>query len=112
MTRDDDSSRTTYADISSDAELRIRGHLHEIREINDQIIGSRQGFPKAETGYKKTLVNTAVIANIGIVDEVASHIKQEIRCTGERPSNRKIRRFARSEVSEAGFPANEYLNTA
>lgn len=112
MSRVDDFPRAMYADISSDAELRIRGHLHEIREINDEVIGSRQGLPKAETGYKKTLVNTAAVANIGVADEVASHIKQEIRRTRERPSNRKVRRFARSEVSKAGFPANEYLNTA
>lgn len=101
-----------YADITNDAELRIRGHLHEIKEINDETIGSRQGYPKAESGYKKTLVNTILVANMGVTDEVASHIKGEIRRTGERPPNRKIRRFARSAVSDAGFPANEYLNTA
>ena len=101
-----------YGDINSDAELRIRGHLHEIREINDEVIGSRQGFPKAEDGYKKTLVNTVGVANVEIADAVAAYIKREIRRTGGRPPNRKIRRFARSEVSEAGFPANEYLNKA
>jgi hypothetical protein len=66
----------------------------------------------AEMGYKTTLLNVAECADASAVDEVAAHIKQEILNQGERPANRKVRRTARSIVSQAGYPANNYLNTA
>ena len=34
-----------------DVELRIKGHLYEIQEINDEVIGGQQGWPMAKTGY-------------------------------------------------------------
>lgn len=100
-----------HPEIGKDMELRIRGHLHEIREINDEVLESRQGYPKAEEGYQKSLFSAATCADMAVVDEVAERIKEEFRRTGNRPTNRKIRRNARAMVSEAGYPTDQYLNT-
>jgi hypothetical protein len=98
--------------IDQDLELRIRGHLHEIAEINDDVIGSRQGFHMAEAGYIKTLVNVAECTDESAVDDVADWIKEYIRDRDERPKNRRVRRIARKKVTDMGYPANDYLNAA
>jgi hypothetical protein len=36
-------------------DLRIKGHLYELGEINDDVLGTRQGFHAAEQGYESTL---------------------------------------------------------
>lgn len=95
-----------------DIELRIKGHLYEIQEVNDEYIGSQQGLPMAEAGYKTTLLNVADCADSESIDTVANHIKEFIKDNNERPTNRKIRRYARSVVSKAGYPATSYLNAA
>lgn len=95
-----------------ETELRIKGHLYEIMEVNDDVIGGQQGFHMAEQGYIKTLINVADCADPDAVDEVARYIKEHIRKTEERPANRKVRRTARTVVTEAGYPANRYLNSA
>jgi hypothetical protein len=46
------------------------------------------------------------------VDTVAKEIKSQIQETHQRPRNRSLRRTARSVVSRAGYPADEFLNTA
>ncbi|WP_256394192.1 hypothetical protein [Natronoarchaeum rubrum] len=93
-------------------ELLIKGHLYELQEINDEVLGGRQGYPMSEQGYKATLVNVSECADLDVVDEVAEYIKESIQDNGERPKNRKIRRVARTKVTEAGYPANSYLNAA
>lgn len=93
-------------------ELRVKGHLYEIQEINDEIIEGRQGYPMSEFGYERTLMSVADCADENVIDEVANYIKNQIEANGERPKNRKVRRVARSRVSDAGYPANNYLNTA
>lgn len=95
-----------------DLELRIKGHLYEIRETNGEVIGGEQGYPMAERGYQSTLQSVASCANEEVLDAVAEHIKDRMRNTGERPENRKVRRTARRLVSEAGYPPNQYLNRA
>lgn len=95
-----------------DLELRIKGHLYEIREVNDEAIGGQQGLPMAESGYRTTLFNVADCADASAIDEVAAHIKTYIQNHNERPPNREVRRHARSIVSEAGYPATSYLNRA
>ncbi|GGN98600.1 hypothetical protein [Haloarcula pellucida] len=98
--------------IPRDLELRINGHLQEIRDENNRVIGSRQGFPPAITGYENTLKSVAECATKAEVDHVAEEIKITIREESKRPPNRKIRRIARSVVSRAGYPADDFLNTA
>lgn len=93
-------------------ELRIKGHLYEIREVNDQVIGTRQGFPMAEKGYKKTLQSVADCSKTELVDQVANNIKEQIRTQEERPSNQAIRRDARMLLADEGIVADTYLNTA
>jgi len=95
-----------------DLELRIKGHLYEIQQVNDDQLESRQGYPMAEMGYQTTLLNVADCADADAVDEVAQYIKDYIQEYDERPANRKVRRKARSVVSQAGYPANRYLNAA
>lgn len=95
-----------------ESELRVKGHLYEIAKVNDQVIGGQQGWPAAEGGYKRTLLNVADCANDIAVDEVASYINDYIRTNEERPTNRKVRRHARSVVTEKGYPATPYLNKA
>lgn len=86
-------------DISRDLELRIHGHLQEVALVNDRVIGHRQGFPPALTGYEKTLHSVAACATVDEIDEIARHIKDRIRNHGERPQNRLVRRTARTIVS-------------
>jgi len=93
-------------------ELRIKGHLYEIREINDQVLGTRQGFPMAEKGYEKTLQSVASCSNPELVDQIAYDIKDKIRSREERPSNRSIRRDARMLLADEGIVADNYLNKA
>ncbi len=93
-------------------ELRIKGHLYEIREVNDQVLKSRQGFPMAENGYRKTLQSVASCSNPELVDRVANDIKDQIRSREERPNNRSIRRDARMLLADEGIVADNYLNSA
>lgn len=93
-------------------ELRVKGHLYEIREINDEVLDSQQGFPMAEEGYKKALQSVADCSNSELMDRVANSIKEDIRSSEERPSNRSVRRDARMLLAEEGFVADNYLNTA
>lgn len=93
-------------------ELRIKGHLYEIREINDEVLDSQQGLPMAEEGYKKTLQSVADCSNPELVDRVADSIKGHIRSHKERPSNRSVRREARMDLAEEGIVADSYLNNA
>ena len=93
-------------------ELRVKGHLYEIREVNDEVLDSQQGFPMAEEGYKETLQSVADCSNSELVDRVANSIKEDIRSNEERPSNRSVRRDARMLLAEEGFVADNYLNTA
>jgi len=95
-----------------DLELRIKGHLYEIRKINNEVIGGEQGYPMAEQGYQATLQSVASCANEEALDAVADHIKVEMEKQRSRPKNRKIRRAARRFVSEKGYPPDEYLNRA
>lgn len=95
-----------------DTELRIKGHLYKIRAVNDEVLGSQQGLPMAEKGYETTLRNVADCADVKSVDKVAAYIKQYIQDRESRPPNRKVRRRARQEVSEAGYPPTSYLNAA
>ena len=94
-----------------EVELRIHGHLREIRLVNDDVIGNGQGLHHAMVGYERTLNSVAKCATKSEVDKIAEHIKGHIRENGNRPANRMIRRTARSVVSNSGFPADEYLNT-
>ena len=98
--------------MDRDIELRIKGHLYEIATIDDGMIDNRQGFHAAENGYRKTLESVADVAGTELVDEVAAYIKEYIETHQERPRNQKVRREARSIVSKAGYPADEYLNAA
>lgn len=95
-----------------ESELRVKGHLYEIAKVNDRVIGGRQGWPASEGGYKRTLLNVAECADKEAVDEVALNIKDYIESNEERPTNRRVRRHARSLVTEKGFPATSYLNNA
>ena len=98
--------------VTRGQELRIKGHLYEIRQINGEVIGGEQGYPMAEAGYRKTLRNVAHCSNSEAVDEVAQRIKELLKQRRDRPSNRKIRRYARKVVSEEGLPPSAYLNRA
>ena len=98
--------------IPRDLELRIHGHLEEIRDVNDEVLESRQGFPSSKKGYERTLKSVAKCATIEEVDQVAENVKGHIREENERPSNRMLRREARSIVSRSGYPANSFLNAA
>lgn len=98
--------------IPRDTELRIHGHLYEIGEVNDRVIGDRQGFPPAIRGYENTLLSVGECATMEEVDTIAEEIKSQIQETHQRPRNRSLRRTARSVVSRAGYPADEFLNTA
>jgi|GEM_PF-1650357 len=99
-------------DVERDVELRIKGHLYEIGLVNDQVIESRQGYPASEGGYARTLESVASVANAELVDEVAEYIKDFIQDRKARPENQDVRIEARSKVSQAGHPADSYLNSA
>ena len=98
--------------MERDVELRIKGHLYEIASVNDEVLESRQGYPASEEGYEKTLTSVAEVAGPELMDDVAANIKGHIRQNGERPANLRVRREARSLVSKAGYPPDEYLNAA
>jgi len=105
-------SRRESGHMDRALELRIKGHIYEIREINDQVLGTRQGFPMAERGYQKTLQSVASCSNTELVDRVANKIKDQIHSREERPSNQSIRRDARMLLADEGIVADKYLNTA
>ena len=98
--------------MERDVELRVKGHLYEISEVNDEVLDSRQGYHMSEEGYRKTLDSVLDVAGVDMVDEVVAYIKEYIREHEERPTNNDVRRKARSLVSKAGYPADEYLNAA
>jgi len=98
--------------MERDVELRLKGHLYEIRSVNDEILESRQGYPVAEEGYRKTLESVVAVAGPELMDEMAAFIKEYIKRNEDRPANKAVRTEARSRVSKAGYPADEYLNAA
>lgn len=98
--------------ITRDLELRLHGHLREITLANDDVIGSRQGFPPTITAYEKTLRSVAECATVNELDEIAEHIKDQIRNHGQRLANRRVRRTARTLISQVGYPADDFLNAA
>lgn len=98
--------------MERDVELRIKGHLYEIASVNDEVLESRQGFPASESGYRKTLESVVGIAGPDLMDEIAKYIKEYIQEQRERPANQTVRIEARSRVSKAGYPPDEYLNAA
>ena len=104
--------RSYFRPMDRDVELLINGHLYEITTTDDKVIGNRQGFPASETGYRKTLESVADIAGTELIYEVAEYIKEHIETHQERPSNQNVRQKARSIVSKAGYPDDEYLNAA
>jgi hypothetical protein len=93
-------------------ELRIAGHLREIEQANDDVFGHRQGLHPAITAYEKTLKSVGDCATKEEVDEIAAHVKNMIRREESRPTNQDLRRRARRVVSQAGYPADDYLNAA
>jgi gamma-glutamyl phosphate reductase len=98
--------------MERDVELRVKGHLYEISEVNDEVLENRQGYHMSEWGYQKTLDSVLDVAGVDMVDEVVAYIKEYIREHEERPTNNDVRRKARSLVSKAGYPADDYLNAA
>lgn len=98
--------------MNRDIELRIKGHLYEITTLNDEVLGSRQGFPSSEEGYSKTLESVAECSETEIVDRVAKNIKERLQREEERPANQSVRREARMLLAEEGFVPGTYLNTA
>lgn len=51
-------------------------------------------------------------ATVDELDEIAQYIKDQISEYGKRPTNRIVRRIARTLISQAGYPADEFLNAA
>lgn len=98
--------------MERDVELRLKGHLYEIRAVNDEVLDSRQGYPSSERGYRETLESVVDVAEPEQMDEMAAFIKEYIEENEDRPANKKVRIEARSRVSNAGYPADEYLNAA
>jgi len=98
--------------MERDVDLRVKGHLYEIASVNDEVLESRQGFPASERGYRKTLESVVDIAGPDLMDEMAAYIKEYIQDEHERPANQTVRIEARSRVSKAGYPPDEYLNAA
>jgi ribosome-associated translation inhibitor RaiA len=109
--------------MDRDSELRIKGHLYEIEEVNDEYIGHQQGFPVSRDAYERTLTSVADCVSesrtpsdktdlYSCIDAVAEYVKDRIRSSQERPNNRKVRRKARRVVSEAGYAPDSYLNAA
>jgi hypothetical protein len=93
-------------------ELRIKGHLYEIRKIDDEVIANGQGFKSAIEGYRKTLESVAECAIGDLVDKVARDVKEHIRSEEERPPNADVRVDARKLLVNEGFLPDEYLNSA
>lgn len=98
--------------MDRDVELRIKRHLYEIASVNDDVLKSRQGFPASERGDRKTLESVVEIAGPDLIDEMASYIKKYMQDHHERPPDQTVRIEARSRVSKAGHPPDEYLNAA
>jgi hypothetical protein len=98
--------------MERDVELRIKGRLYEIASGNDEVLESRQGFPASESGYMKTLESVVDVAGPDPMDEMAAFTKEYIQDHHERPANQTVRIEARSRVSKAGYPPDEYLNAA
>jgi hypothetical protein len=105
-------TRIGVHDVHQDLGLRIKGHLYEITEVNGEVIGSEQGLPMSEKGYKKTLRSVANCGNDELIDQVAESIKEHIRTHKERPENRTVRRDARMLLTEQGITPDAYLNKA
>jgi len=95
--------------MDRDLELRIKGHLYELGTVNDDVLGTRQGFHSAEQGHASTLESVADCAGADMVDRVAEIIGH-IREREERPTNQSVRREARTLLSEEGYISNRYLN--
>lgn len=93
-------------------QLRIKGHLYEIEEIDDEIIGNAQGLESAKTGYQRTLKSVADRAGTELVDRVANDIKEHIRSREERPRNADVRVDARMLLADEDIVAGDYLNSA
>jgi hypothetical protein len=98
--------------MDRDLELRVKGHLYEIATVNDEVLESKQGFPMAEEGYRKTLESVGECAAPDLVDEVAENIKEHIRNEKERPDNQSVRRDARFLLVNQGILPDTYLNRA
>lgn len=107
-----DQFRSIGVTMERDFELRMKGHLYEITSVNDEVLESRQGYPASEEGYRKTLESVLDIAGADLMDEMAAFIKEHIQKHEERPANQTVRKEARSRVSKAGYPADDYLNAA
>jgi hypothetical protein len=98
--------------MDRDLELRIKGHLYEIATVNDEVLESKQGFPMAEEGYKKTLESVAECTGPDLVDEVAEKIREHIHTEKERPDNQSVRQDARVLLVDEGILPDDYLNRA
>jgi len=98
--------------MDRDLELRVKGHLYEIARVNDEVLESKQGFPMAEEGYRKTLESVAECAGPDLVDEVAENIREHIRNRHERPDNQSVRQDARFLLVDEGILPDDYLNRA
>lgn len=98
--------------VHRDLELRIKGHLYEITEVNDEVLGSEQGLPMSVSGYEKTLRSVADRGDSELVDQVAESIKEHMRTHKERPENQTVRRDARMLLTEQGIAPDTYLNRA
>lgn len=98
--------------MERDMELRIKGHLFEILEVDNEIIGNRQGQQSSKDGFSDTLESVASCGNAELVDQVAEDIKQHIRSREERPRNQNVRIDARKLLVSEGFLPDEYLNSA
>lgn len=75
--------------IPRNLDLRIKGHLREIEQANDEVIGDRQGLWPAVDGYRRTLESVADCATAEEIDEVAEYIKEHIRPLRIAPSESK-----------------------
>ena len=98
--------------VHRDLELRIKGHLYEITEVNDEVLGSEQGLPMSVNGYEKTLRSVANCGDGELVNQVAESIKEHIRTHENRPENQAVRRDARMLLTEQGIAPDSYLNRA
>jgi len=93
-------------------ELRIKGHLFEIEQIDDEIIGNAQGFTSSKNGYRRTLESVAECADEDLVDRVADDIKEHIQLRNERPKNSDVRVDARKLLVDEEILPDQYLNSA
>lgn len=100
------------ANMERSMELRIKGHLYEIDQIDEEVIGNRQGFHSAEDGYRRTLESVADCADTEMVDRIAENIKEHIREREERPPNNSVRQDASQILIDAEFFPDRYLQKA